>query len=58
VPLNTTNGVVYFKESADNMLIANPTLRFSLLEVVIYDKYGYSLNSNGFDWSFSLILEY
>jgi hypothetical protein len=58
VPLNTTNGVVYFKESADNMLIANPTLRFSLLEVVVYDRYGYSLNSNGYDWSFSLILEY
>lgn len=58
VPLNTTSGIVYFRENQDTILNVNPSLHFSYLDLVIYDKFGYSLNSYGIDWSFSLMLEY
>jgi hypothetical protein len=58
IPLNTTNNVVYFRDTQDTILNVNPTLRFSYLDFCIYDRLGYSLNSMGLDWSLSLIFEY
>jgi hypothetical protein len=58
IPLNTTNGVVYFKENSDVFINVGASHHFNKLDIVIYDKFGFNLNSYGLDYSMSLIFEY
>ena len=59
VPLNTTNGVVYYRNDMNPFFINVASgYHFSEITVLITDRFGYSLNSWGQDVSLTLELEY
>lgn len=60
IPLNSINGVVYYNEPTNPQYISIHSSFQSIreLHVVFTDKFGYSLNSGGVDWSATLNLEY
>jgi hypothetical protein len=58
IPINAVNGVVFYSQiySSDNQPIeTNPNMVISSINVQLIDRWGYNLNSNGMDWSFSLL---
>ena len=59
IPLNTVNGVVYYRNDTAPMFINVPYgYHFNSISVLITDKFGYSLNSFGADFSFSVEMEF
>ena len=57
---NSINGVIYYvaeNNSFEQSISVNPSIPITNLSVILTDRYGYSLNSSGLDWSFSLEFE-
>jgi hypothetical protein len=57
IPLNAVNGVVYYSSigtTYNQIVYTNHSLTIQKITCVIYDRYGFSLNSNGLDYSFTL----
>ena len=58
IPLNAVNNVLFFHEPSSNNYVNCSFNTLSYLDVYIYDRLGYSLNSNGTDFSFSLEIQF
>ena len=58
IPLNAVNNVVFFHEPSSNNYVNCSFNTLSYLDVYIYDRLGYSLNSNGTEFSFSLEIQF
>jgi hypothetical protein len=62
LPLNSINNQVYYYQDASSFEqsidINDDNLVLSSLTVFIYDRFGNNLNPNGFDYSFTLLVEY
>ena len=54
IPLNAINGVIYYHEQITTNYVNCSFNSLSYLDFYVYDKYGYSLNSNGTNFSFTL----
>ena len=54
IPLNAVNQVVYYHEQITTNYVNCSFNSLSYLDVYIFDKYGFSINSNGTDFSFTL----
>ena len=52
------NQVVYYHEQITTNYVNSSFNTLSYLDVYIYDKYGFSLNSMGTDYSFSLEIQF
>jgi len=60
IPLNATNGVVYYigdGNTFQQFINLTSTAVIQKIHVCIYDRFGYSLHSGNLDWSFSIGLE-
>jgi hypothetical protein len=62
IPLNTVANQIYFYQEGisfkQSIETNSSNLTLSDLTVIIYDKYGKNLNPKGYDYSFSLTVEY
>ena len=59
IPLNTVNGVVYYRADTNPPFInVAQNFHFGTITILVSDKFGYSLNSWGQDYSFTIELEY
>ena len=62
IPLNSTQNIVYFnsENSSFTQDITFNDIHYTIdkIDVVITDRYGNSINSNGLDYSFSLGIEF
>ena len=60
--MNSINNQVYYYQDASSFEqsidINDDNLVLSSLTVVIYDRFGNNINPNGFDYSFTLLVEY
>ena len=57
---NTINGVVYYvaeNNSFEQSITINPSYPITNISVILTDRFGYSLNSSGLDYSFTLEFE-
>ena len=57
---NTTNGVVYYSSESNSYqqcIEVNHQIPLTNLNVVLTDRWGYSINASGLDYSFSLMFE-
>lgn len=61
VPLNTVTNQVYFYQEGSSFRqwvdISDVNFTMSNITVIVYDKFGFNLNPNGLDFSFTLSLE-
>ena len=58
IPLNSINGVVYYFETSNAIFTNCDFGTISYLDIYIFDKLNYSLNSMGVDYSFTLQIDY
>ena len=63
IPVNSINGVVYYTSYStsfpQSVIVSNPmSIVLNQLSFSITDRFGYSLNSLGLDYSVSLVIEY
>ena len=57
---NATSGVVYYSSENNSYIQSievNSSIPIQSINVVMTDRWGYSLNSSGLDYSFSLAFE-
>jgi hypothetical protein len=60
IPLNATNGIIYYQgdnSSFEQAINLQSSAIIQKLQVCLYDRFGYSINSAGIDYSFSLGFE-
>ena len=58
IPLNSINGVIYYFETSNAIFTNCDFGTISYLDIYIFDKLNYSLNSMGIDYSFTLQIDY
>ena len=58
IPLNAINGVIYYHEQITTNYVNCSFNTLSYLDCYVYDRYGYSLNAMGTDFSFTLEIQF
>ena len=58
IPLNAINGVIYYHEQITTNYVNCSFNSLSYLDCYVYDRWGYSLNAMGTDFSFTLEIQF